>query len=167
MILICGSPIKDVAELFRLMRKVANSDRSRLDTVRSLLKFHPKLVVFYNFNYELEILRTLGNEVALAEWNGHKKEPIPCADRWVYLVQYVAGAEGWNCTETDAMVLYSLTYSYKNFVQAQGRIDRLNTIYSSLYYYILLSNLKSDLEIQKSLANKKNFNWKKFDINSI
>jgi hypothetical protein len=158
-------PIKDASELFRLMRRVANSDPSRLETVRELMKTHPKLIIFYNFNYELAILRTLKDEISVFEWNGHKKDPPPegnGGDKWVYLVQYIAGSEAWNCISTDAMVLYSLTYSYKNFVQAQGRIDRLNTPFSSLFYYILASDLKIDFEIKKSLQNKKNFNEKKW-----
>lgn len=155
-------PIKDAAEMFRLLRRVANSDPSRLETLKELLKTHPKVVVFYNFDYELEILRTLKDEVTVAEWNGHRKDQIPECDSWVYLVQYIAGAEGWNCTETNAMILYSLTYSYKNFIQAQGRIDRLFTVFSELYYYVFVSNLKSDLSIRDALRDKRDFNEKKF-----
>jgi hypothetical protein len=151
-------PIKDVSELFRVMRKITNTHPSRLDTVRMFMKCHPKLIVFYTFNYELAILRTLENEVTLAEWNGHKKEPVPDTDRWVYLVQYTAGSEGWNCTETDAMVLYSLTYSYKNFIQSQGRIDRIDTAFNKLYYYILISDAPIDRGIKKALDAKKSFN---------
>lgn len=151
-------PVKDIAELFRLMRKVVNTDESRLYAVRELLKRHKKLVVFYNFDYELDILRELSNEVDVAEWNGHRHQEIPKSDSWVYLVQYVAGAEGWNCVETDAMIFYSLTYSYKNFEQAQGRIDRLNTPFRTLYYYVLTSKSVIDRAVKNSLSNKKIFN---------
>lgn len=238
-------PIRDVAELFMLMRKVVNKNEHRLEQIRCLMEKHPKLIVFYNFNYELEMLRSLtstsleepkdssfasiperstpsrsqclvdGNDgpsfpdlktsqlndqrlistsskkavttdtstttdghtsattpsessldsshgtppsAVIAEWNGHKHEPIPNSDRWVYLVQYVAGSEGWNCTETDAMVFFSLTYSYKNWWQAFGRIDRLNTPYKDLYYYVLKTNSVIDAAIMKSLKLKKNFN---------
>lgn len=158
-------PIRNVADLFATMRKVVNSDPSRLETLLALMEKHPKIIVFYNFNYELDILRTL-NECAdgfeIAEWNGHKKEPIPTGNRWVYLVQYAAGAEGWNCIETDAMVFYSLTYSYKQYEQAQGRIDRLNSPFSKLYYYSLVSNSLIDRAVQKSLSQKQSFNERKW-----
>jgi hypothetical protein len=155
-------PVKDVAELFRLMRRVINSDPSRLDMVRKLMTCHDRLIVFYTFNYELDILRRLNDEIDVFEWNGHRKDPVPEGEKWVYLVQYTAGAEGWNCTSTDAMILYSMTYSYKNFIQAQGRIDRLNTPYSTLYYYILTSNSIIDRGIKDALSSKKSFNERKF-----
>lgn len=151
-------PLKDVAEMFLVMRKVVNSDPSRIETLLELLDQHNKIIVFYNYNYELDMLRGLSDFVEVAEWNGHRKQPIPNTDKWLYLVQYVAGAEGWNCVETDAMVFFSMTYSYKNFEQAQGRIDRLNTPFSKLYYYILMSNATIDRAIREALKGKKLFN---------
>jgi hypothetical protein len=151
-------PIQSVGELFGLMRKVVNSDPSRLRAVHSLMEKHPRLIIFYNFDYELEKLRSLSETITVAEWNGHKHESIPNTERWVYLVQYVAGAEGWNCTATDAMVFYSLTYSYKNWHQAHGRTDRLNTPFKDLYYYTLLSEAVIDKVVMESLKGKKSFN---------
>lgn len=156
-------PIRDVAEMFRLMRRVVNTDPSKLECVRMLMKCHPRLVIFYNFNYELELLRTLSEDVEeLAEWNGHKKQPVPDTDSWLYLVQYQAGAEGWNCTSTDAMILYSLTYSYKNFEQAMGRIDRLDSPHLTLTYYIIRSSAPIDLGVKRALDAKKSFNEREF-----
>jgi hypothetical protein len=125
---------------------------------------HPRIIVFYNFDYELEILKGLGYgpEVEIAEWNGHKHQPIPESESWVYLVQYNAGAEGWNCVKTDTIVFFSQNYSYKVMVQASGRIDRLNTPYRSLYYYHLKSRSPIDLAIGRALKNKKNFNETRF-----
>jgi hypothetical protein len=155
-------PIKDMREVFWLMRRIVNSDPSRLEHVKWLMKFHPKIIVFYNFNYELEILRSLGEIVDLAEWNGHKKQDIPDSENWVYLVQYISGAEGWNCTLTDCMILYSMTYSYKNFVQAQGRIDRLNSGFEKLFYYVFVSNSMIDKIVLEALKEKRSFNERKF-----
>lgn len=155
-------PIKSVAELFYTMRKVVYSDPSRLAAVRELLPSVPRMIVFYNFDYELAILRELAGEVPVSEWNGKKHDPIPTTQRWVYLVQYVAGAEGWNCITSNATLFYSLTYSYKNWHQAHGRIDRLNTPYSDLYYWALLSDSSIDRAVQASLKLKKSFNEVKF-----
>lgn len=159
-------PVKNVSELFATMRRVVYSDPSRLDALRGLMDIHPRIIVFYNFNYELEILRTLNDTwsdlVTVAEWNGHRKEPIPDTDNWVYLVQYTAGAEGWNCTSTDAMVFYSLPYSYKKFEQSQGRIDRLNTYFAKLNYYSFISSSLVDIAVKRSLKVKETFNERKW-----
>lgn len=151
-------PLWDVAELFVVMRKVVNSDPSRLDAVRRLQEKHPRLIVFYNFDYELHGLRTLSAVTTIAEWNGHRHQEIPDTDKWIYLVQYAAGAEGWNCILTDATCFYSLTYSYKLFHQAHGRTDRLNTPYTDLWYYVLKSDSAIDRAIAKALNEKRNFN---------
>jgi hypothetical protein len=156
-------PIKDFGELFRLMRMICNSDPSRLEAVKFIMEMHPKLIIFYNFDYELEILRGLeAFGVDVGEYNGHRKTAVPETDNWVYLVQYVAGGEGWNCTETNAMILYSLTYSYKNYIQSQGRIDRLDTLYTELYYYILESSAPIDIGVKRALEMKKSFNEAKY-----
>lgn len=154
-------PLVDVADLWRYMRRIVNTDQSRLEMIRWLLTLHPKLIIFYNFNYELDILRTLGCNIEVAEWNGQRHEPLPTSDRWVYLVQYAAGSEGWNCTSTDAMAFYSLTYSYKRFRQSLGRNDRLNTPFTNLYYYVLKSGAIVDLAIARAMDEKRDFNERK------
>jgi hypothetical protein len=160
-------PIRDITELFGVLRRVINSDPSRLEMVKDLLEAHPKMVIFYNFNYELEILRRLKENYLIAEWNGWKHEEIPTSEKWAYLVQYVAGSESWNCTETDTITFYSLTYSYKNWEQAHGRIDRLNTPFADLFYYTLKSKSGVDTAIWRSLKAKKNFNAANYDLQMI
>ena len=158
-----GEPIFDAGALCYVLRKVVNTDVSRFDRILELLREHGKAVIFYNFDYELDILRRLSEHgYSVAEWNGHKHEPIPKTERWAYLVQYTAGAEGWNCTETDTLIFYSASYSYKQMVQAAGRIDRMNTPFHDLYYYHLRSTAQIDLAIQRALSQKRNFNEKRF-----
>lgn len=155
-------PVKAVGELFYLLRKVVNSHPSRLEAVCEIFKKHPKLIVFYNFDYELEALRTLNHLAPMSEWNGHQHDAIPNSDSWLYLVQYAAGAEGWNCIETDATIFYSMNYSYKAVVQAAGRIDRVNTPFSILHYFHLRSKSMIDIAIGRSLRMKKDFNMLAF-----
>ena len=159
-----NEPIQNAGELCYVWRKIVNSDESRQDAVLEIFENHPKVIIFYNFDYELEILKNLGfgSGVKIAEWNSHKHEPIPNSKSWVYLIQYNAGCEGWNCITTDTIIFYSQNYSYKVMVQAAGRIDRLNTPYTDLYYYHLKSRSGIDLAISKALKDKKNFNESKF-----
>lgn len=159
-----NEPIVNAAELCYSLRKIVNSDDSRQASLLELLEEHPRSIIFYNFDYELEILKDIyyGEDVQIAEWNGHKHQEIPRGDKWVYLVQYTSGCEGWNCITTDTIIFYSQNYSYKVLKQAEGRIDRLNSPYRDLYYYHLKSKSGIDLAISKSLKQKKKFNEGKF-----
>ena len=155
-----NKPIKNASEFCYVLRRIVNSNEERQQAVIEIVEKRPRAIIFYNFDYELEILKSLyyGEDVEIAEWNGHKHQPIPDCDKWIYLVQYNAGAEGWNCIKTDTIIFYSQNYSYKIMVQSSGRIDRLNTPYTDLYYYHLKSRSGIDLAISKALHNKKKFN---------
>ena len=157
-------PVRDAAGLCYLLRRIVNSDPSRVVELRRLLKIHQRIIVFYSFDYELDILRQAAKDfdIPFAEWNGHKHEPIPDTKRWLYFVQYTAGAEGWNCTLTNAIIFFSQSYSYKATVQAAGRIDRMNTPYKKLYYYHMRSMSTIDIAINKALKKKKDFNASNF-----
>lgn len=153
-------PIQDAGALCYVLRRAVNSDERRVEAVRGIMMLHPKVVLFYNFDYELEALRRMAEQdgILCAEWNGHKHEPIPEGEQWIYLVQYTAGAEGWNCVETDTMIFYSQNYSYKCMAQSAGRIDRMNTPYVDLYYYHLMSRAPIDLAINRAIKEKRTFN---------
>ena len=159
-----NEPIQQASGLCYILRRVVNEDESRQRALLEIFEKHPKMIVFYNFDYELDILKGIyyGNNCEIAEWNGHAHQPIPQSERWVYLVQYTAGCEGWNCVKTDTIVFYSQNYSYKVMEQASGRIDRLNTPFRDLYYYHLKSRSGIDLAISKALKEKKQFNERKF-----
>lgn len=162
-------PIREAAELCFVLRRIVNTDEDRIAKVRELLYRHPKAIIFYNFDFELELLRSMIMKInqkdafwKYGEWNGHRHDSLPTGQRWIYLVQYTAGAEGWNCVETDTIIFFSQSYSYKTMVQAAGRIDRLNTGYHDLYYFYFTSNSKIDLAMRRALKNKKNFNESAF-----
>ena len=157
-------PIENAAEFCYSLRKIVNTDEARQVALLQIIEEHPKAIIFYNFDYELDILKKLyyGEDFEIAEWNGHKHQEVPKGEKWVYLVQYTAGNEGWNCVRTDTIIFYSQNYSYKVMTQAAGRIDRLNTPYKDLYYYHIKSRSGIDLAISKALKNKKKFNERKF-----
>jgi len=184
-------PIENATEFCYTLRKIVNSDPSRLYALMDILKKKKKAIIFYNFDYELELLRKLFGDshsiteknkekddpiikedipwlhlvderIAKAEWNGHRHEDVPTDDYWAYLVQYTAGSEGWNCITTDTIIFFSMTYSFRVLEQASGRIDRMNTDYTDLYYFHFRSNSKIDLAIRQAQKRKKRFNEKNF-----
>ena len=166
-------PIQQASGLCYVLRRIVNEDDSRLVALMEILEKTPRVIIFYNFDYErdmllhlfsndncVEVNKFVGYDVA--EWNGHAHQPVPKSKRWLYLVQYTAGCEGWNCIKTDTIIFFSQNYSYKVMAQAAGRIDRLNTPYTDLYYYHLKSRSGIDLAISKTLAQKKQFNEKRW-----
>lgn len=168
-----NEPIQQASGLCYILRRIVNTDESRVVALMEILEKVPRAIIFYNFDYEREMLLHLfcddygfepnefiGYEVA--EWSGHAHQPVPDTDRWIYLVQYTAGCEGWNCIKTDTIIFFSQNYSYKVTEQACGRIDRLNTPYHDLYYYHLKSRSGIDMAITKALNKKKKFNERKF-----
>ena len=157
-------PIQQASGLCYVLRRIVNTDESRIVSLMEILDDHPRAIIFYNFDYELEMLLELAeaHQIEVGQWNGHKHQPVPEGDKWVYLVQYTAGAEGWNCITTDTIIFFSQNYSYKIMQQSAGRIDRLNTPYTDLYYYHLKSRSGIDLAISKALRDKKKFNETKW-----
>ena len=153
-------PIQQASVLCYVLRRIVNEDESRQIALLEIFEKHPKMIIFYSFDYELNILREIfyNADIEIAEWNSHKHQPVPVGSSWVYLVNYGAGAEGWNCITTDTIVFYSQTYSYKTVSQAAGRIDRLNTPFRDLYYYHLKTRSGIDLAISKALREKRQFN---------
>lgn len=157
-------PIKNASELCSLLRKVCNLSPAKINALLDVYDERPRIIVFYNYDYELDLLKDLCENCGFtyAEWNGHKHQPIPSTDNWMYLVQYTAGAEGWNCIKTDTIVFYSQNYSYKIMIQSAGRIDRMNTTYTDLYYYHFKTRSPIDKGIDRAISNKKKFNESKF-----
>lgn len=160
-------PMRNVSEYCSVLRRISNESEDRIRTTLEIVKAHPKAIIFYSFDYELELLRKMckDNDLAFTEWNGHKHEPVLCErgyKKWVYLVEYIAGSEAWNCIETDTIIFYSQSYSYRTTEQACGRIDRMNTPYKDLYYYHLKSMSSIDVAITNTLRRKKKFNERKF-----
>ena len=166
-----NEPIKQASGLCYVLRRIANTDESRINALMDILDEHPTAIIFYNFDYELDMLRQLfwgpenedwSSGFEVAEWNGHMHQEVPLGKKWVYLVQYTAGCEGWNCIRTDTIIFFSQNYSYKVVTQAAGRIDRLNSPFIDLYYYHLKSRSSIDIGISRALENKKKFNEGKF-----
>ena len=157
-----NKPIEQISSLCYTLRRIVNDNDNKSREVEKIQKLHNRLIIFYNFDYELERLKKISylKDTVIAEWNGHKHDSIPTSKRWVYLVQYTAGAEGWNCTDTDTIVFFSPNYSYKVMVQSAGRIDRLNSSFVDLYFYHIKTKSIIDIAINSALSKKKNFNEK-------
>lgn len=155
-------PIENATQYCLCLRKIVNSSPDRQIKLLDIIEEHPKAIIFYNQDYELEILRKLFSNYPHAEWNGHVHQQLPTGEKWVYIVQYTAGAEAWNCITTDTIIFYSQNYSYKIMEQASGRIDRMNTPFTDLYYFHMRSDCSIENRIRQALRKKQKFNETSF-----
>ena len=164
-----NEPIENASQYCYCLRRLVNTDNSRQIALLEILEDHKKSIIFYNLTAELDVLRKClsGIGFEIAECNGERHEAVPESDKWCYLVQYSAGAEGWNCITTDCIIFYSPNYSYRIMEQAAGRIDRMNTKFVDLWYYHLQTHSGIDNSIAKALKEKKKFNEKKFSTDFI
>lgn len=157
-------PLRDAGGVCRILRKVVSDNDWRSEQAKRILSSNERVIVFYNYNYELDRILAVAESLGLptAQWNGHRHDAIPAESRWVYICQYTSAAEGWNCTSTDTVLFWSLNYSWRVTEQCEGRIDRLNTPYSRLKYYFLESHSSIDEAVRRSLSSKKVFNERAF-----
>ena len=157
-------PLRDAGGVCRILRKVVSDNDWRSEQAKRILSSNERVIVFYNYNYELDRILAVAESLGLptAQWNGHRHDAIPAEPRWVYICQYTSAAEGWNCTSTDTVLFWSLNYSWRVTEQCEGRIDRLNTPYSRLKYYFLESHSSIDEAVRRSLSSKKVFNERAF-----
>ena len=153
-------PIRNASEYALVLRRITNSDRTRWEALLEITVQFKKVIVFYTFNYELELIKRalMSEDIPFSEYNGHKHEDILDEERWAYLVQFNSGSEAWECIETNVMIFFSLNHSYKMMTQAKGRIDRLNTPFDEMWYFYLVSDSIIDKHIKGCLSKKQDFN---------
>lgn len=153
-------PFLNATELCFYLRRVIDTDPTRLSYAAHVVRDHRKVIIFYTLRAELEQILKLEEVtgVPVYQYNGGRHDDLPQGNSWVYAVQFQAGSEGWNCTSCNTVLYWSLPYSYKQAEQAAGRIDRLDTSYKTLNYYIMRSFAPLDLGIIRALRNKENFN---------
>lgn len=155
-----NKPIKNASKLLQVLRRITGTSDSRIHEAAWQIIHAKRLIIFYNYEYEREILVDLCEFLGVysAEYTGNRHDPLPTTKEWIYIVQYTAGAEGWNCTTTDSIMFYSPNYSYKITEQAEGRIDRINTKYTDLNYTILTSKAPIDQAVIRANIKKQKFN---------
>lgn len=153
-------PIENSSQMQHTIRKVVNNDATRKWAANWIMQLYHRIIIFYNYDFELGILIDICQETGLnyRQYNGHAHETVDDLDSWVYLVHYTSGAEAWENTECNTMMFYSLNYSWRIMEQCEGRIDRLNTPFKDLEYYYLESNAPIDRDIRRAVKNKKDFN---------
>ena len=137
-------------------------DKSKLDWMRDFLEgYDERVVVFYNYNAELEQLKQLLERLdrPYSEYNGHRKDlrAFQESSEGVVLANYGSASTGINdFVIASTMVMYSLTTSYIDFEQAKKRIDRIGQTKKPLFYFLIMKGT-IDARVYHSLQEGKDF----------
>lgn len=125
-----------------------------------------RLIIFYNFNGELEVLRDLcasverpvsiicGNIKDLSSYEKSKDS--------VTLVQYQAGAMGLNLQKSNKIVYFTPPLSSEFFEQSKKRIHRIGQDRTCFYYYLICSGSIEE-KIYRTLAMRKDYTERLFE----
>lgn len=137
-------------------------NEERYSMIKELLEStNDRMVIFYNFNAELEQLKVICEELdkPISQVNGSVKDldNFENIDNTVLLVQYQAGAMGLNLQKANKIIYFSLTESSDLFEQSKKRIHRIGTT-QPCFYYILMCENSVEEDIYKSLLLKQDYN---------
>ena len=119
-----------------------------------------RLIVFYNFNAELELLKRIAASLdrPISEVNGQTKDltAYEQEDNSITLIQYQAGAMGLNLQKANKIIYFTLTDKSELFEQSKKRIHRIGQE-QPCFYYILMCKGSVEEVILQTLEMRKDF----------
>lgn len=141
---LCGQYNKDKLEAFR-------------DLVEST---NDRLIVFYNFNAELEALKgiceSVGRSISLVNGQGRDLLSYENDNSSITLIQYQAGAMGLNLQKSNRIIYYTPPLSSELFEQSKKRIHRIGQSKTCFYYYLTCKGSVEE-KIYKTLAMRRDY----------
>ena len=134
-------------------------NKHKLEAFKELVEStNDRLIVFYNFNAELDALKNIVNDRPISEVNGHCKDltAYEQEDNSITFIQYQAGAMGLNLQKANKIIYFTLTDKCEDWMQSQKRIHRLKQD-KPCFYYILMCKDSVEEQVYKSLERGVDF----------
>ncbi len=136
-------------------------NQNKLEAFRGLVEStQDRLVVFYNFNEELNRLKTICQMCGrpTSEINGHRKDLTAYEEESnsVTLCQYQSASKGLNLQKCNKIIYFSLSLSSEDFEQSKKRIHRIGQD-KTCFYYILICRGTVEEKILQTLMERKDF----------
>lgn len=142
-------------------------NQEKLEAFRDLVEStNDRLIVFYNFNAELEKLWDIANECnkPVSVVNGKERDTFNYTrdENSITFIQYQAGAMGLNLQKANRIIYYTPPLSSELFEQSKKRIHRIGQGKTCFYYYLTCKGSVEE-KIYKTLAMRKDFTDKLFE----
>ena len=117
-----------------------------------------RVIIFYNFNTELEALRKVLFDRTISIVNGQVKDlkAYENNDNSVTLIQYQAGAMGLNLQMANRIIYFSLPERSELFEQSKARICRIGQE-KQCYYHIMMCHKSVEEKIYECLLMRKDY----------
>ena len=117
-----------------------------------------RVIIFYNFNTELEALRKVLFDRPISIVNGQIKDlkAYENNDNSVTLIQYQAGAMGLNLQKANRIIYFSLPERSELFEQSKARICRIGQE-KQCYYHIMMCHKSVEEKIYECLLMRKDY----------
>ena len=117
-----------------------------------------RVIIFYNFNTELEALRKVLFDRPISIVNGQVKDlkAYENNDNSVTLIQYQAGAMGLNLQKANRIIYFSLPERSELFEQSKARICRIGQE-KQCYYHIMMCHKSVEEKIYECLLMRKDY----------
>ena len=117
-----------------------------------------RVIIFYNFNTELEVLRKVLFDRPISIVNGQVKDlkEYENNDNSVTLIQYQAGAMGLNLQKANRIIYFSLPERSELFEQSKARICRIGQE-KQCYYHIMMCHKSVEEKIYECLLMRKDY----------
>jgi superfamily II DNA or RNA helicase len=139
-------------------------ENGKVDKIVEFSEEFPRMIVFAKYTNQISqiagALREKGRKVFILDGKTKDKgsilEEAKSCKEYVFIAQAQVSA-GWELPECPVMVFASRTYSWVDYDQGIGRIQRANNIKKNLYIHLVVKG-GTDEAVHECLENKKDFN---------
>ncbi|WP_368076685.1 SNF2-related protein [Clostridium tyrobutyricum] len=156
-----------LTKMLYLRQLSSQYNKNKVNQLKDILEStEDRIIIFYNFNKELEIIKKLCEKLdkPISIINGAVKDldNFNQYNNSITLVQYQAGAMGHNLQKSNKIIYFSLPLQSELFEQSKKRIHRIGQEKTCFYWYLITQNSIEE-QIYQTLKERRDYTNKLFE----